>query len=197
MATILEFPAHCWEPSVTKPKSAGSARIFRFPSSRSKTKNLAGGMRPRSRQFQTADMETPASLAVAAGPPTALMTDSTEVSMTPYSSRSVNVSIVHGAGMAFPRPPGNNLAMSPTAKTLGKRLRDTRVALGVKAADICRAIDIDPNRWSQYENGSRKLTMVVAIRLCETYGLTLDWLYRGDPSGLPVRLHQKLSVGAA
>lgn len=87
--------------------------------------------------------------------------------------------------------------MPPTAKTLGKRLRQTREAMALKAVDICRAIDIEPNRWSQYESGTRPVTMAVAIRLCEAYGLTLDWIYRGDPSGLPVRLHQKLSVVAA
>lgn len=87
--------------------------------------------------------------------------------------------------------------MPPSAKTLGKRLRLTRQALGIKAVDICRAIEIEPNRWSQYESGSRPITMPVAIRFCEVYGITLDWIYRGDPSGLPLRLHQKLSVSAA
>lgn len=87
--------------------------------------------------------------------------------------------------------------MAPTSKVLAKRLVMTREALGVTAAQICRAIDCKPNRWSQYETGERPITLAISIRFCEAYGLTLDWIYRGDPSGLPVRLHQKLSVAAA
>lgn len=87
--------------------------------------------------------------------------------------------------------------MPPSSKTIAKRLQMTRGALGVTAAQICRAIECKPNRWSQYESGERRITLAVAIRFCEVYGVSLDWIYRGDPSALPVRLHQKLSVGAA
>lgn len=87
--------------------------------------------------------------------------------------------------------------MPQTSQSIGKRLKITREALGVSAAQLCRAIDVKPNRWSQYESGERPITLAVANKLCDTYGLTLDWVYRGDPSGLPVRMHQRLSTAVA
>ena len=44
------------------------------------------------------------------------------------------------------------------------------------------------NRYSQYETGTRTLTIDAAHRICDEYGVTLDWLYRGDRSKLPHHL---------
>ncbi len=44
------------------------------------------------------------------------------------------------------------------------------------------------NRYSQYETGTRPLTIDAAHRICDEYGVTLDWLYRGDRSRLPHHL---------
>lgn len=82
------------------------------------------------------------------------------------------------------------------AKTIGKRLVVTVEALDMKPAELCRQIGVAPNRWSQYARGDRRITLDVAVKLCERYGLTLDWLYRGDASSLPQRLHQKLKIAA-
>ena len=76
-------------------------------------------------------------------------------------------------------------------KVVAKRLILTRDALNRTAAEICREIGCKPNRWSQYESGERRITLEIAERLCDKYGLTLDWIYRGDPSGLPQRLDIK------
>lgn len=198
MGIVYYLPDHRHgRASASKPKSDRSADVLRLANSRSKMKNLSVGSRPRAFQLDTAGSDTPMISAAADGPPRASTTSSTVRSMPPYSSPYVNMSSVHALGMVFRRPGGNTPGMPPSAKTLGKRLQLTREALGVRAVDICRALDIAPNRWSQYENGERPITMAVAVRLCEVYGLTLDWIYRGDPSGLPVRLHQKLSVTAA
>lgn len=196
MGIIIPLPhRHCAAPA--KLKRAGSARVFLLSRARSKIRNLSAGMRPRPLQLHTAASVTPVSDATAALPPRWSMRSSIDVIITPYSSRSVNMSILHASAVDLAVGARNNWPMPPTAKTLGQRLRKTREALGVRAADLCRAIDCEPNRWSQYENGTRAITMPMAIRLCEAYGLTLDWIYRGDPAGLPVRLHQKLSVSAA
>ncbi len=32
------------------------------------------------------------------------------------------------------------------------------------------------------------------MKLCERYGLTLDYLYLGDPSGLPYKLHNDIRI---
>lgn len=70
---------------------------------------------------------------------------------------------------------------------ISHRLRATRESLGKSQAEICRDIDCQPNRWNQYETGERRITLEIADRLCRRFGLTLDWIYRGDPSGLPNR----------
>ena len=48
--------------------------------------------------------------------------------------------------------------------------------------------NLKPNRYSQYETGARPLTIDAAHRICDEYGVTLDWLYRGDRSTLPHKL---------
>jgi len=66
------------------------------------------------------------------------------------------------------------------------RLRHTREALGVNQREFARRVNLKPNRYSQYETGARALTIDAAHRICDEYGVTLDWLYRGDRSRLPI-----------
>lgn len=86
-------------------------------------------------------------------------------------------------------------AMQTITKIAG-RLAVTREALGINAAELCRQAKIAPNAWSQFESGNRMITTRQAVKLCETYGLTLDWIYRGDPAGLPQRVFEKIRLVA-
>ena len=64
--------------------------------------------------------------------------------------------------------------MAPTAKVFAKRL------------------GIDSTQWSQIENGG-PISKEVAFKIrrgCP--GVTLDWIYFGDMSGLPVALARQL-----
>ena len=90
-----------------------------------------------------------------------------------------------------------NFAMAESIKTLAGRLKITREALGISAADLCKRIKIKPNRWSQYENGERRITLPVAEKLCEEFGLSLDWIYRANPAQLPNSLRLKMRAQAA
>lgn len=71
-----------------------------------------------------------------------------------------------------------------TMTAIGLRLELTRAVLGLAQGEFCSKAHIAPNTYNQYEQGKRKPTVENAISLCDTYGLTLDWIYRGDPSGL-------------
>jgi transcriptional regulator with XRE-family HTH domain len=82
--------------------------------------------------------------------------------------------------------------MAEKAKILARRLVATREALGITAAELCRRINCRPNRWSQYETGERPITLIVANRLCDEFRLSLDWIYRGDPSLLPGPLAHRI-----
>lgn len=87
--------------------------------------------------------------------------------------------------------------MPETNKSLAHRLKITREALGVKPAEVCKRIKVGANAWSMYESGERRITLQVAIKFCAEYGLTLDWIYRADPSRLPHEVRMKLPPEAA
>ena len=71
---------------------------------------------------------------------------------------------------------------------IATRLRHTREALGVNQREFAMRAHLSQNRYNQYESGSRPLTIDAAHKICDEYGVTLDWLYRGDRSRLPHHL---------
>lgn len=75
---------------------------------------------------------------------------------------------------------------------VGKRLEDARKVLGVDHVDMARVANVSPQAWSNYVRGERPLSIEAASLLCDRYRLTLDWIYRGDPAGLPFELGEKL-----
>ena len=89
------------------------------------------------------------------------------------------------------------MRMADKIKLLANRIKMTREALELSAAELCKTIGIKENRWSQYESGERKITLQVADLLCDEFGLTLDWIYRGNPAGLPHEFRLKLRRPAA
>lgn len=77
-------------------------------------------------------------------------------------------------------------------KDVARRLAKSRRALGLDQETFGGGAGLSQPRYNQYETGKRILTLDAAMRLCDRYQLTLDWLYRGDPSGLPKRLWDAL-----
>ena len=71
---------------------------------------------------------------------------------------------------------------------IASRLLRTREALGLNQREFAMRANLKPNRYSQYETGVRALTIDAALRICDEYGISLDWLYRGDRSRLPHHL---------
>ena len=69
-----------------------------------------------------------------------------------------------------------------SSKAIGRRLRIWMRSRSISAAAVCKEIKCDRNRWSQYQNGKRRITEIVANKLCDRYGLTLEWIYRGKPT---------------
>jgi transcriptional regulator with XRE-family HTH domain len=86
--------------------------------------------------------------------------------------------------------------MAEQLKALARRLELTREALDLNAAQLCKRIGIKENRWSQYESGERRITLEVAEALCDEFGLSLDWIYRGKPDQLPHALRLKIRLAA-
>lgn len=63
-----------------------------------------------------------------------------------------------------------------------------RAATGMNQIDFCRLIGVSANRYNQWEQGVTRPTVDAAAVICDKTGATLDWIFRGDPAGLPTRL---------
>ena len=87
--------------------------------------------------------------------------------------------------------------MVQSLTAIANRLTLLREALELSQAELCRAIDVQPNRWNQYETGERRITVAVATKLVDRYRVTLDYIYLGDPAGLPKRIVDRLETEAA
>lgn len=79
-----------------------------------------------------------------------------------------------------------------TVPKIARRLELSRRALGMTAAQLCRQSGIAPNTWSQWENGVGRPDLDGALQLTRTFGLTLDWIYEGDISGIRHELAVKI-----
>jgi transcriptional regulator with XRE-family HTH domain len=84
--------------------------------------------------------------------------------------------------------------MARSQRDIAYRLELTRVALGVTTPEFCKSTGMSANQWSQYidPKGKRRITVEVAYRLKDEYGITLEWIYDGDRNRLPVDLLEKI-----
>jgi transcriptional regulator with XRE-family HTH domain len=73
-------------------------------------------------------------------------------------------------------------------KAIGARLELSRRAFGLNQTEFAAGARIKQNAYNQYESGKKRPGIDSAIALRSTYGLTLDWIYCGDPSSLPYKL---------
>jgi transcriptional regulator with XRE-family HTH domain len=114
-------------------------------------------------------------------------------------SHIVNKSSVHETAMEIGCESRPNRVMARSLAEIAKRLELTQEALDLPAAELCRQTDISPNAWSQFTNpeSKRRITLNEAYKLRDAFGVTLDWIYDGDPSGLPQRLYKKLRIHKA
>lgn len=79
--------------------------------------------------------------------------------------------------------------------TFGARLKRTREALGYNVqADFARALDLKQSTYSNFETGLSRPKLATAVLMCQRFGLTLDWIYRGNPDGLSDRLRALLKI---
>lgn len=81
---------------------------------------------------------------------------------------------------------------APRRSPQALRLLDLRRALELSQVELCKRADLSPSLYNMYETGRRRLTRDSALRLHDTFGVSLDYLFNGDRSGLPERLARKL-----
>jgi hypothetical protein len=68
---------------------------------------------------------------------------------------------------------------------IGRRLRAVREAFGgLSQKSWAEKHAFGQTQWNNWEAGARRIPVDCAERLCEAYGLTLDFVYRGRRDGL-------------
>ena len=76
---------------------------------------------------------------------------------------------------------------------IAARLIQTRKALGLNQTQLCKLAGIATNTYNQWEKAVGRPDIDEAEKLCAKLGYTLDWIYRGDASGLSSDLRTKLA----
>lgn len=77
----------------------------------------------------------------------------------------------------------------------GNRLREMREALGYGTLrDFAAALDVPEDRMGTYERGISLLQMPTALLIKQRYGVTLEWIYDGDPRGMPHGLYEDIKA---
>jgi len=88
--------------------------------------------------------------------------------------------------------------VTETLKDTAKRLELTRIALGFESqVDFCKEIRVQKNVYNPFEKGKRRISLGIAMKIRRRFGISLDWIYCGDPASLPVHVYRKLTSIAA
>ncbi|MBF0626474.1 MAG: helix-turn-helix transcriptional regulator [Magnetococcales bacterium] len=75
---------------------------------------------------------------------------------------------------------------------IGHRLRASRSALELSPQEMAGLLGIRTETLETWESGRALPDLKAMSVLAEKFGLSLDWLFRGDPSCLPYRLVKTL-----
>lgn len=73
------------------------------------------------------------------------------------------------------------------------RLAALREAHGLTQKDWANANRFNYTQYNNWEKGAMRITIQNAERLCDRYGVTLDWIYRGRLDGLSEYARKMLS----
>lgn len=81
-----------------------------------------------------------------------------------------------------------NMYSEFSLQAVGQRLEKLRAALGLDTqANMAKFIGVPTNTYNNWVNSVSLIRPQDAIVLCAKTGVTLDWIYRGDSSGLPMK----------
>jgi transcriptional regulator with XRE-family HTH domain len=79
---------------------------------------------------------------------------------------------------------------------IGRRLSHLRHALELTQRQLADFLDISGPRWANYELGTSRIPVDVALGLVEMWDLSLDWIYYGNGTAMPIQLLQKIAAAA-
>lgn len=100
------------------------------------------------------------------------------------------MSLVHGVavGLVAPVVPmAQGFPPSTGLQAIGGRLRLLRLASGLSQVSWCRLVGSSVQAWNNYERGRKRISIDQALHLSIKTGASLDWIYRGVESAMPVQ----------
>ena len=80
------------------------------------------------------------------------------------------------------------MGMGRTPRDIGLRIVALRTALGHNQSAFAKLVGVSQPSLANYEAGLRRPEIDRAVQIVTRTGVTLDWIYLGDRSGLPARL---------
>src|SRR6185312_1313915 len=80
---------------------------------------------------------------------------------------------------------------------IARRLTATREALEINQTELCRRAGIAKNTYNQLEKAKGRPSIDTAIRIRDTFGLTLDWIFLGDLPSIQGRLGAQIAARMA
>jgi transcriptional regulator with XRE-family HTH domain len=78
------------------------------------------------------------------------------------------------------------------AVEVGRRLAAARAAAGLSQVDFARRLRVPVANLSNWENGWAMVPPLYATKIFMLLRVTSDYLYLGNPSGLPHDLYEKM-----
>jgi len=91
--------------------------------------------------------------------------------------------------------PAAKLGAAELQERAARNLTWARELLFASQAAAAKAFDLNPVTYGRYETGERKISIPLLIQLCDgPWGLTLDYFYRSDLSGVGRPLALRLAA---
>ena len=75
---------------------------------------------------------------------------------------------------------------------IARRIVALRTVLKLNQSAFAALVEVSQPAMNNYESGLRRPDLDVAVRILQRTGVTLDWLYLGNRSGLPGHLLAQL-----
>lgn len=101
------------------------------------------------------------------------------------SSLKLNGGGIESRGMTPAMAKASSKASNPAdLKAIAGRLRALRQSVAASQVELCARAGIGPTTWANYEAAKNRPELDQARRLVDAFGVTLDWIYLGNESGL-------------
>ncbi|MCB1884631.1 MAG: helix-turn-helix transcriptional regulator [Geminicoccaceae bacterium] len=101
-------------------------------------------------------------------------------------SRDAQDCVVNLAVMASP------IRNTEWAIAVGERLAQARLALELTQEQLASSLNVGRSALANWERGITLADVAAMHRLKDRHGITLDYIYGNDPSGLPYHIAQRI-----